>query len=68
MQNHPHYTIIICLVEGRAQNHPEYSRVPTNGRGWNNSGGLDIVIIINNREAGRVGIIEGVEEIVEAVS
>ena len=34
---------------------PCYSRVPNNGRRWNNrggGGGLDIVIIINNRGGG----------------
>ena len=34
-----------------------YSRVPNNRRGWNNRGGVDIVIIINNRG---VRIIAGV--------
>ena len=37
-----------------------YSRVPSNRSGWNNrGGGVDIVIIINNREWG----LDGVENI-----
>ena len=36
-----------------------YSRVSSNRRDWNNRGGVDIVIIINNREWG----LDGVEKI-----
>ena len=41
-----------------------YSRVPNNRRGWNNRGGLDIVIIINNRGVGIIGGLDEVKKIV----
>ena len=46
------------------------SRVLNNRRGWNNTGGggLDIIIIINNKGVGIIGGLDGVQKIVQAVS
>ena len=41
-----------------------YSRVPNNRRGWNNRGGVDIVIIINNRGGWSNRGLDGIEKIV----